>query len=211
MSEIAWRVLLIGGSSGTGKTILGRSLSRELGVPLLLVDDVRLALQAVTSPITHPDLHTFIVQGTAGFDTAEIMLAGLVKVAEAVEPALRVIISHHLAVEGAGPIIIEGDGLLPRLGSPAYLAAQKELPDDLAGGLVQAIFLYEADQSVLRQNILNRRRGVQDRPPQAQQAQVEGSWRFGRYLQQEARRLGIRTHAARPYHTLLLRVKALLR
>jgi 2-phosphoglycerate kinase len=211
MSEIAWRVLLIGGSSGTGKTILGRSLSRELGVPLLLVDDVRLALQAVTSPITHPDLHIFVVEDTTAFDTPETMFAGLIKVARAVEPSLRVIISHHLAVEGAGPIIIEGDGLLPRLGSAAYLAAQKELPDDLAGGLVQAIFLYEADQSALRQNILNRRRGVQDRPTQAQQSQVEGSWRFGQYLRQEAGRHGVRTFKTRPYDTLLTRVIALLR
>jgi 2-phosphoglycerate kinase len=50
-------VLLLGGASGVGKTVLAHKLARHYGVSLLLVDDVRLAIQQVTTPEQHPALH----------------------------------------------------------------------------------------------------------------------------------------------------------
>jgi 2-phosphoglycerate kinase len=56
-SQPDWRVLLIGGSSGVGKTLVARELARHFGVSLILADDVRLALQEVTTPAQKPELH----------------------------------------------------------------------------------------------------------------------------------------------------------
>jgi AAA+ superfamily predicted ATPase len=55
-----WRVLLLGGASGAGKTVLAQSFARHYGVSLLLVDDVRLALQQVATPKQQPALHYFL-------------------------------------------------------------------------------------------------------------------------------------------------------
>ena len=42
-------VLLVGGASGAGKTMLGRPLARRLGVNLTEVDDIQIALEAATT------------------------------------------------------------------------------------------------------------------------------------------------------------------
>lgn len=52
-----WHVLLIGGGSGVGKTVISQVLARQLGVFLLSADDVRLALQHTTTPEQQPALH----------------------------------------------------------------------------------------------------------------------------------------------------------
>jgi 2-phosphoglycerate kinase len=59
-TQSPWQVLLIGGSSGVGKTHVARQLAHHLSISLLLVDDVRLALQQATTPISHPALHAFL-------------------------------------------------------------------------------------------------------------------------------------------------------
>ena len=42
MKTNEWRVLLIGGNSGAGKTHLAKELVSRLGIPFLMVDDVRI-------------------------------------------------------------------------------------------------------------------------------------------------------------------------
>lgn len=121
-----WRVLVICGSSGSGKTTVGRRLAERFGISLVLADDVRMAIQAVTTAQEQPSLHTFTVAQSPAMDSPDSVLAGLVTVAEALEPALRMIMAHHLVVEGVGAIILEGDGLLPRLANPAYLEGRPE-------------------------------------------------------------------------------------
>ncbi|HEY3188606.1 MAG TPA: AAA family ATPase, partial [Solirubrobacteraceae bacterium] len=46
-----WLVLLIGGSSGVGKTTVAPELARRLGAAWLMVDDLRLALRRSGLPI----------------------------------------------------------------------------------------------------------------------------------------------------------------
>jgi hypothetical protein len=43
-SMLPWEVLLIGGSSGTGKTLATQEVGQRLGVSVLQADDVRLAI-----------------------------------------------------------------------------------------------------------------------------------------------------------------------
>ncbi len=110
-----WRVLLIGGASGAGKTVLAHNLARHYGVSLLLVDDARLALQQITTPEQQPALHYFLTRPDVWRQPEDELLAGFVGVADALAPALGVIVAHHLVVAGAGPLIVEGDGIAPSL------------------------------------------------------------------------------------------------
>ena len=49
-----WRVLLIGGNSGSGKTSVARQLGLHFGVPWAQVDDFRLVMQRSTIPTDRP-------------------------------------------------------------------------------------------------------------------------------------------------------------
>jgi 2-phosphoglycerate kinase len=108
---LPWRVLLVGGASGVGKTVLARTLARHYGVSLLLVDDVRLALQQVTTLEQQPALHYFLTTPDVWRQPEDDLLTGFVGVATALAPALGVIVARHLIVEGADPLIIAGDGI----------------------------------------------------------------------------------------------------
>ena len=54
-----WKILAIGGSSGTGKTIVAQEVAKRFGVSVLFVDDIRLDLQQMTTPREQPGLHVF--------------------------------------------------------------------------------------------------------------------------------------------------------
>jgi 2-phosphoglycerate kinase len=117
-----WKILLIGGSTGTGKTRLAQELGRELRVSVLQVDDLRLGLQAITTETSHPALHSFTgASAEKTLNNPESIVEGYLSVAEIMEPAVRAVMSHHIDVADTGPLIIEGDGILPRLGSVEYL------------------------------------------------------------------------------------------
>src|SRR5579863_1269475 len=48
-----WKILLVGGSSGVGKTLIAREIGLRFGIPWLQVDDLRLAFQ--WSHVTLPE------------------------------------------------------------------------------------------------------------------------------------------------------------
>jgi hypothetical protein len=97
-----WLVLLIGGSSGVGKTTVAPEVARRLGAAWLMVDDLRLALRRSGLPIPDSarveDIHA---------------PGGLVEDGETLTPAVEVVIEHH--VDQRAPIVIEGDGILPSI------------------------------------------------------------------------------------------------
>jgi 2-phosphoglycerate kinase len=141
-----WRVLLLGGASGAGKTVLAQSFARHYGVSLLLVDDVRLALQQVATPKRQPALHYFLTTPDVWRRPAEELLAGFVGVANALASALGVIVAHHLIVDGAGPLIIEGDGIAPSLMGEQSPVLQ-HIPDAALLRNVRALILDEPDEA----------------------------------------------------------------
>jgi len=51
-----WLVLLIGGHSGAGKSTLAAQIVRRTGAALVEADDVRMAIQRVTTPDQLPAL-----------------------------------------------------------------------------------------------------------------------------------------------------------
>ena len=51
------KVFLIGGAPVAGKTTLGSSLARQLGIGSLTINDLKTAALAITTSESHPKLH----------------------------------------------------------------------------------------------------------------------------------------------------------
>lgn len=190
-----WNVLLIGGSSGVGKTVVARELAKHLSVSLLLLDDVRLALQQATSDQTHPELHVFMNYHSEQWRNAESIFADWMTVGNAMLKPLQAVIRHHCIVPDVGPIIIEGDGILP--------IESSQFPDPKD---VQTVFIVEQDEAQLLNNLQSRGRGFNEWEPMAQEGFAHASWLYGQWLARQANKLELPVIDAQPRQTLLARV-----
>src|SRR5947207_2025488 len=94
-ADTRWYVLLIGGSSGVGKTTVASQVARRLNAGWLMVDDLRLAL--VRSGVRVPP-----ADAVGAFDAP----GGLIAVGELLAPAIEVVIENH--VDERIPVVIEG-------------------------------------------------------------------------------------------------------
>jgi 2-phosphoglycerate kinase len=201
-----WKVLLIGGSSAVGKTIVTQALAQYFQVSILLVDDIRLALQQITSPGQYPALHVFLTDRPTTQYSPKHICNDWIAVGKAISPAIKMAMAHHTVVTGAGAIIIEGDGILPEL------AAQQDFSDlKFFWGLkttyeIQSVFLDEPDKEIILKNMQARGRGFNELPKAEQQKWAQASWLYGQWLCGEAVVHGIPVLAARPYDTLLKRI-----
>lgn len=195
------QILLIGGCAGSGKSTLAKSLAQEFGVSVIQTDDIRMAIQATILPEHNPGLHAFSIADKAAEASANLIFKNLMAVAHALEPAILAIMSHHIAVPAAGLIIIEGDGILPRLGSANYLA-DRNFPHKVNVENIKAAILIEENEEVLHKNMAGRGRAFSHKAIEAQRAQVEGSLLYGEYLQKQATKHKIATIVSRPYKDL---------
>ena len=143
-----WTVLLIGGPSATGKTRLSYPLARRFGVPIVEVDDIVEALQAMTTPNQQPALHYWATHPEAARLPPEGILRLHLAVAESLAPALEAVVANHLETDM--PIIVEGDYLLPSF------AASDSFRGMPANGQVASLFLHEADEAQLVANFSGR-------------------------------------------------------
>src|SRR5687767_11801661 len=116
-----WQIVLIGGSSGTGKTSVCRMLAERFGVSVMLADDIRMAIQQVTTREQLPDLHYFHQEDIWTRPTAELV-RGWMDVARITSAALETVIAHHVVVDGVGKLIIEGDAILPSMATKDWFA-----------------------------------------------------------------------------------------
>src|SRR5438067_1512167 len=110
-----WRVLLIGGQSGAGKSTVAEALGRRLGIPWLQVDDLRLALQRsrVMLPVGTEKLYFFEETPDIWRLPPERLRDALIGVGEVMSPAIEIVVGNHVAQRN--PAVIEGDGILPSL------------------------------------------------------------------------------------------------
>lgn len=154
-----WTVLLIGGVSGAGKTVVARQLGLEFGVSWLQVDDLRLALQH--SGVALPDagdtaaLRLFWDTPDVWQRSPQQLRDGLIAVGKAMSAAIEIVVANH--VDTAAPAVIEGDNIVPTL------VACPLLRDYVQRGHVRAVFLVEADERTVLANILARGRGLTGR------------------------------------------------
>lgn len=200
MDEIAenkrsWDVLLIGGASGTGKTSVSYSLARCFDVGITEVDDLYIVLECLTTPEQHPVLHYWRTHPEAAQLSAEQIVDLLIAIGRVLAPAIAAVIANHL--ETKTPIVLEGDFLLPELMARPE-EAKWPTPDRVRG-----VFLYEPDERQLLQNFSMREPTVEE---QAGRARV--SWLYGQWLKEECQRFGLTALSARPWDTLLDRIRA---
>jgi 2-phosphoglycerate kinase len=203
-----WRVLLIGGNSGTGKTVVAHEIAHRFGASVLLVDDIRLALQRITIPEHQPALHYFLSDSAVWQRPSELLVEGWIGVAKVVSYAIEIVIAHHIAVAEAGPVVIEGDGILPSLAAQDQFAGLNHFQGLTVQQMVRSVFLFEPDEEVLLTNMQSRDRGFDELPSAEQRVQARASWLYGQWLRQEALAHELPAVPARPWETLTERVLA---
>jgi 2-phosphoglycerate kinase len=185
-----WRVLLLGGASGVGKTSVSYALARHFGVALCEVDDLHISLKRLTTPAQRPALHFNPAPGE--LSPSEI-LEGLLEMGRDFAPGLEAVVANHL--EPDTPLVLEGDFILPDL------AARPMFENEANGGRVRAVFLHEPDEA---QFVANYHLREPEADPQTERARV--SWLHDQWLKREAERQGWPVVPARPWASALDRV-----
>lgn len=180
-----WRVLVVGGASGMGKTGVSRALARRYDVPVVEVDDIVEALLAVTLPEHLPDVHFWRTHPDASRRTPESVVERQIAIAEALTPAIEAVVANHVGTDT--PVILEGDYVLPLPVAPE--------------GPVRAVFLHEDDTAQVTANYLSRE---PEAGPQCHRARA--SVLYGRWLAARARAVGVPVIAPRPWEDLAGRV-----
>lgn len=133
-----FRVILIGGPPGAGKTTLARSVAGRLGFLATTVDDLVVTGRLLTTKDTQPALH----QGSAGHlayftrTPPEQLIADAMELADAMWPVLERVIRRHIATKA--PIVLDW-----WLFSPEHV-------HDLAEASVKSVWL-QIDPDVLEE------------------------------------------------------------
>ncbi len=197
-----WKVLLIGGPSGVGKTIAAQHLARSLGISWAQADDFRLVLERETSPATHPGLHFFVATPDVWRLTPEKLRDGFIATGQSVSHALEIVVANHVVTNA--PIVLEDDGLLPAM------AAQRVFAGLDVGNSVRAVFIHEPDENFVFANMHKRGRGFHDREKAEQLVQTHAAWLYGQWLADEARRYRLPVLEPRPWETLVERILAVV-
>jgi len=205
-AQTSWRVLLIGGNAGAGKTLVAQMLRERLGYSLLLVDDFRMAIQEVSTPAEQPGIHYFLARPTIWQKPPETICDGFITVGKALMRPLAAVIAHHVFVREASPVILEGDGILPALAAQGSFPT-REFPPAPVSNEVRALFLIESDEEVLLNNMRRRKRGFDHFSLREQETQVRASWLYGQWLRRQADHYNLPIVEARPWETLLERVQ----
>lgn len=201
--EFDWKVLLLGGHSGTGKTTAARVLAQDLGVALAQVDDFRLVLEQTSTPEQQPTLHA-LLDVEAADAAPETRCAALIAAAQTVSQALEIVVAYHVATDK--PTILEGDGI-----TPAFAASNFFFNLNVPVGAVCAVFLIEDDEARLLRSALERGRGFEALPRARQQRQIRQSWLYGQWLKSEAVSYNLPVVASQPWETLPERILKTLR
>jgi 2-phosphoglycerate kinase len=198
-SSVPFTVMLIGGPSGVGKSVVGAAIGRQLGIPWLQIDDIRLALQfsGLVPPEHHPALFSFL-DPKERIMPPEIYRDRLIAVGRILSGALRIVIESHIAT--AVPIVIEGDGILPE-----FAAAMCE---QFPAGAIRTVFIIENDADRLLANARARGRGIDRDAADALGNGSRAAALYSRWLQREAQRYGLPAISPLPWDTLPQRILA---
>ncbi len=199
MPKPQWTVLLLGGGSGTGKSVLAGCLSRRFGIPWMHADDIRMALARVVSPADQPLLQFFDDEANWLAHTPAELTNVHEQVGAIACQGLAIVVSHHIAM--GEPVILEGDDLLPKFVS----AMQRE-----HGAHVRSLFLYEDDLGRLRNNMTRRDRGIMRRPEAVRERMIALAYADGKRLHKGATQSGLAILPSAPFRTSTSRALALI-
>ena len=183
-----WRLLLLGGASGVGKSTLARAIARDLNVSWLQVDSIWLALCEATTKETHPLLHLFRDLDGPWFELdMDEMLAKFLELCCAVSRVLGPLLEHELNSNSVA--ILEGTWITPEFAARACENSR-----------VRTVFLDESDPDRLQSAMIARAQGATWN--ERRQMLAELSWRHGEWLRSECKRLGLPLVSAWPHESL---------
>ena len=191
------RLILLGGSAGSGKTTVAQTLASDLGADWLQLDTVWIAMKAAAGRGSS----TFNVLDVAGRmrhggDSDYDVLAAHVAASEAVCAVLSEVFAFELDTR---PVLVaDGAWLLPSF------VAGLELPDTE----VRCVFLQHADVDGVAAALAPRLGG---RPPQKRHIRMNRQiWQYGAWVCEQARVRDLSVLDSRPFATLSDRARAAL-
>ena len=191
------RLVLVGGSAGTGKTTLARILAAELGAGWLQLDSLWLAMKVGAGEGTAA-YDILDIDGRMGRDdeTDEQVLAGHIRAAEKVCSVLPTVLPLELQAHEA--LVVDGAWLVPSF------VAGLSLPDCE----VSAVYVTHTDESGVAETLASRLGGR--RPEERHLRMNRRIHQYGAWLTEQARAHGLPVVEALPFDTLLHRARAVL-
>lgn len=193
-TEAKWKVLLIGGTSGIGKSSAARELAQRYSAPFLELDDLRIAVRSMVPREAQPALYTFV--DTPDYHerfSNEEFVENLLNVGRALWPGVDSIISKHVRL--GEKIIMEGDALIPEM------LAQRSQEG------VAAVFLYDEPGAIKTKQLERNRHG---KAAETIDTNVAFSFSYSEVVRKQAQQHGFHTLCASPVETLADRIEVLL-
>jgi hypothetical protein len=180
-------------------------LAHQRDLSVLLVDDIRMSIQQVTTPAEQPGIHYFLAHPTIWQKPPEVLCAGFITVSHALARPLSAAIAHHVCVESAGPVIITGDDILPALAARRDFSTLHFTPA-LVTSEVRAVFLVEPDEEILMQQLRWYGHSCDHNSPKEQETLARAHWLYGQWLRRQAEGYRLPIVESRPRETLVERV-----
>jgi 2-phosphoglycerate kinase len=163
-----WDVLVLGGPSATGKTTAALALARHLGITVTHVDDLHLAVEAMTSPAQQPVLHFWRTKPDDLPMSPREIVDLHISVCRVLAPAIHAVVRQH--VEERMPIVLEGDYVLPEI-----LRTLESVANGTASR-VRVVFLDEPDEGQIARNLFDREPKEGEQTGRASVLALFGSW-----------------------------------
>jgi 2-phosphoglycerate kinase len=187
------RLLLIGGSAGSGKSTVARSLASQLGAGWLQIDTVWVALKAAVRPDTPAYDELAVDQRIADEnDSDEVILAAQVAAAETVCRVLPEVLAFELATHDV--LVSDGAWL-----TPSFVTGLALHDTD-----VSAIYLQHTSLNGVATALAPRLVG---RERQERHIRMDRRiWQYGDWLAAEARRHGFPVLDPLPFDSIDARV-----
>jgi 2-phosphoglycerate kinase len=197
-----WRVLVVLGASGTGKSTASAAIGRRLGMSWLQVDDLRLALQysRATLPEHNEALYYFLDNPDFALEPPDEVSKAFIGTAQAMIPAVRIVIDSHVATES--PMVIEGDGIHPALAIDPVLRPLVER------GVIRFCCVEAVTHRELLENMVRRGRGGGFENLGRASRHADANWAFNAWLVGVSHALGISVVPSQPFETLAERIEA---
>lgn len=181
-----WTVLLIGGSSGIGKSNVSKTLSLIYKTQLIGADDVCQSLKDKSRKEEYPAIHYWMGDEDWQKVTVFENVNYLCRVSHELSDCLKMIVNDSL--DRDIPLIIEGDFI-----SPEFAAT-------FSSSRVKSVFLYETDIRQIERNYKAREGG------DIQSFRASISFEYGQKIKNKCTDHGLSHIQVRPWETLLDRI-----
>lgn len=196
------RVLLVGGTSGSGKTTAAKQLIRRTNATWIQVDDVRLAFQWSGVRLPNDDetcsLHAF-EQPEIWAQPAQTLRNHMIRVGEALADAIAIITANHVAQDDSA--IIEGDGILPSI------VDHPQIRPLITSDLVNIVFVLPETPDEILHRLRDRGRDSTPGDSDSLSRKAEMHWHYTTWLREQATDRSLPILTPSPLETLTDRIQ----